>query len=105
MQFGHEVAIQKIVNNTTFVRVYAQFVEKVAPAFWAGSHNQASTHQPDAVESLFTVMEYVPGASLEELLETRLQQNQGPLPKGMPRLDGPDLNRPSARSCRRRHSP
>ena len=78
MQFGHEVAIQKIVNNTTFVRVYAQFVEKVAPAFWAGSHNQASTHQPDAVESLFTVMEYVPGASLEELLETRLHQNQGP---------------------------
>jgi serine/threonine protein kinase len=71
MQFGHEVAIQKIVNNATFVRVHAQFVEKVA------SPNTTSTTAP-FVESLFTVMEYVPGDSLEELLEARLQQNLGP---------------------------
>jgi serine/threonine protein kinase len=78
MQFGHEVAIQKIVNNATFVCVYAQFVEKVAPSLGAGSPSPASANQLAAVESLFTVMEYVPGASLEKLLETRLQQNQGP---------------------------
>ncbi len=70
MQFGHEGAVQKILDNTTFVRVYAQFVEKVAPA----------TTQPLA-ESLFTVMEYVPGRSLEELLAERLQQNRGPFPE------------------------
>ena len=78
MQFGHEVAIQKLVNNTTFVRVYAQFVEKVAISSCVASPDLASASQPAAVESLFTAMEYVPGESLEELLESRLQQNQGP---------------------------
>ena len=70
MQFGHELAVQKIVKHAAFVRIYAQFVEKVAPA---------STQTP--TESLFTVMEYVPGRSLEELLDERLQQNQGPFPE------------------------
>ncbi|MBK8048777.1 MAG: serine/threonine protein kinase [Anaerolineales bacterium] len=67
MQFGHEVAVQKILTDETFVRLYAQFVEQ-AP-------------QPDTgamAESLFTVMEYIPGRSLEELLDERLQRNQGP---------------------------
>ena len=77
MQFGHEVAIQKIVNNATFVRVHAQFVEKVAVPLHAAAPGP-SANQPSAVESLFTVMEYVPGTSLEELLENRLQQNEGP---------------------------
>lgn len=67
MQFGHEVAVQKIVDDATFVRVFAQFVEKVTQA-----------PPQTATESLFTVMEYVPGRSLEELLTERLQQNQGP---------------------------
>jgi serine/threonine protein kinase len=70
MQFGHELAVQKIVKHAVFVRVYAQFVEKVASI-----NTQAPT------ESLFTVMEYVPGRSLEELLDERLQQNQGPFPE------------------------
>ena len=67
MQFGHEVAVQKILQDTTFVRVYAQFVEVVALA-----SAQA------AGESLFTVMEFVPGRSFDELLTERLQQHQGP---------------------------
>src|SRR5215207_8983027 len=29
MQFGHEVAVQKLLHDATFVQVYAQFVEKV----------------------------------------------------------------------------
>ena len=67
MQFGHEGAVQKLLDDATFVRVYAQFVEKVTPV-----QTQPTT------ESLFTVMEYVPGRSLEELLAERLGQNRGP---------------------------
>lgn len=75
MQFGHEGAVQKIVNDATFVRVYAQFVEKAALV-----GGQAMP------ESLFTVMEYVPGASLEQLLDERLQRGQGPFaePQAVP---------------------
>lgn len=67
IQFGHEGAVQKILDDATFVRVYAQFVERAAPA----------SAQP-GVESLFTVMEYVPGRSLEDLLAERLGQGRGP---------------------------
>lgn len=70
MQFGHEGAVQKILHHAAFVRVYAQFVERLP-----------GTSPQDAAEALFTVMEYVPGRALEDLLAERLQRGAGPFPE------------------------
>ncbi len=67
MQFGHEIAVQKMLSSATFAAIHAEFTEKLP---WA--------NQPHDPDYSFVAMEYVPGKSLEDHLTERLQQNKGP---------------------------
>lgn len=67
MQFGHEIAVQRMLHHPLFPRVYDEFVGKTPGA--------TGPNDPDYP---FVAMEYVPGQSLESLLEARIRQNQGP---------------------------
>ena len=67
MQFGHEIAVQRVLSHPTFVQIFDEFAEKLPLA-----------NRSNDPEYTFVTMEYVPGRELEELLEERLRQNQGP---------------------------
>lgn len=68
MQFGHELAVLKMLapNSTYFPKVQAEFTEALPGA------------SPNSPKYSFAVMEFVPGQTLEGLLEERLNQGQGP---------------------------
>jgi serine/threonine-protein kinase len=71
MQFGHELAVLKMLapNSTYFPRVYAEFTEALPGAL------------PNSPKYSFAVMEFVAGQTLEDLLDERLNRQQGPFPE------------------------
>jgi predicted Ser/Thr protein kinase len=71
MQFGHELAVLKMLapNSTYFPKVYEEFAEALPGAPMGDPHYS------------FAVMELVPGQTLEDLLDERLNQQQGPFPE------------------------
>lgn len=71
MQFGHELAVLKMLapSSSYFPNVYAEFSEPLPGA------------PPHSPKYSFVVMEFVPGQTLENLLDERLQRQLGPFPE------------------------
>lgn len=69
MQFGHELAVLKMLapNSSHFPKIYEEFTERLPGA--------TTPADPDYS---FAVMEFVPGNTLEHLLEERINRRQGP---------------------------
>ncbi len=68
MQFGHELAVLKMLapNSTYFPKVQAEFTEALPGAL------------PNSPKYSFAVMEFVAGQTLEDALDERLNRRQGP---------------------------
>ena len=71
MQFGHELAVLKMLApaSTYFPKVYAEFTEALPGT------------PPNSPKYSFAVMEFVQGQTLEDLLDERLNRQQGPFPE------------------------
>jgi len=71
MLFGHELAVLKMLapNSAYFPTVYEEFAESLPGA------------TPNSSKYSFAVMEFVPGHTLEDLLDERLNRQQGPFPE------------------------
>ena len=67
MQFGQEIAVQRMLEHPSFAQVYEDFVQRLP---WAAD--------PADPEFTFVAMEYVDGKSLGERLDERMQANKGP---------------------------
>jgi serine/threonine-protein kinase len=71
MQFGHELAVLKLLapGSAYFPKVYEEFAETL-PGASAGDPQYS-----------FAVMEFVPGQTLEAMLDDRINRRQGPFPE------------------------
>lgn len=71
MQFGQELAMLKQLAGISsyFPKVYEEFAEALPGAM------------PNSPKYTFAVMEFVPGQTLEGLIEGRLNRRQGPFPE------------------------